>query len=108
MPVKPFKPITPIRVRTRDQGATPAVGRPVVSGRPSAMLALCTAPPAVPFAEAVEGMSAMGRSFWAEDRKVRSAATQAALGLEWRYPTYREGLAAIQRAEQAGEAFGQE
>jgi nucleoside-diphosphate-sugar epimerase len=66
------------------------------------------APPAVPFAEAVEGMSAMGRSFWAEDRKVRSAATQAALGLEWRYPTYREGLAAIQRAEQAGQAFGQE
>ena len=65
-------------------------------------------PPAVAFAEAVEGMSAMGRSFWAEDRKVRSAETQAALGLRWRHPTYREGLAAIQRAEQAGKAFGQQ
>ena len=36
------------------------------------------------------------------------ARTQAGLGLRWRHPTYREGLAAIQRAEQAGEAFGQQ
>jgi nucleoside-diphosphate-sugar epimerase len=57
-------------------------------------------PPAVPFDQALAGMSAMGRSFWAEDRKVCSAGTRAALGIEWRYPSYREGLAAIQRAEQ--------
>ncbi len=50
-------------------------------------------PPAVPFDEAVGGMSEMARSFWAENRRVRSAATQAALGLRWRYPSYREGLA---------------
>jgi hypothetical protein len=40
-------------------------------------------------------MSDMGRSFWAENRKVASAKTQAALGIAWRYPSYREGLAAI-------------
>ena len=58
-------------------------------------------PPAVPFEQALAGMSAMGRSFWAEDRKVCSAGTRAALGIGWRYPSFREGLAAIQRAEQA-------
>ena len=59
-------------------------------------------PPAVPFAEAVATMSPMARSFWAENRKVASAATQAALGRRWRYPSYREGLAAI-LAEERGE-----
>ena len=64
-------------------------------------------PPAVPFAEAEAGMSPMARSFWAENRKVASRATQAALGLAWRYPTYREGLAAI-LAEERGEGAGQQ
>jgi nucleoside-diphosphate-sugar epimerase len=50
-------------------------------------------PPAIPFAEAA--MSPMGRSFWAERRRVASAKTQAALGLRWRFPTFREGLRAI-------------
>ncbi len=59
-------------------------------------------PPLVPFDEAFESMSAMARSFWADNRRVRSARTQAALGLRWRYPTYREGLRAI-FAEEAGE-----
>ena len=58
-------------------------------------------PPAVGFEEAEAGMSAMGRSFWAESRKVASRKTQAALGIAWRYPTFREGLAAI-LAEQRG------
>ena len=57
-------------------------------------------PPPIPFAEAVGGMSAMGRSFWADDRKVRSAQTQQALGRRWMYPSYREGLRAILDAEQ--------
>lgn len=52
-------------------------------------------PPALPFDEAAPGMSAMARSFWDEDRKVASVATQAALGIAWRHPSYREGLAAI-------------
>ena len=56
-------------------------------------------PPLVLFAEAVGGMSAMGRSFWSENRRVRSEKTQAQLGLRWRYPTYREGLRAILQQE---------
>jgi len=52
-------------------------------------------PPAIPFAEAYAQMSEMGRSFWAESRRVSSAASQVALGIAWCYPTYREGLAAI-------------
>jgi len=52
-------------------------------------------PPEVPFETAWAGMSDMGRSFWAENRKVASAKTQTALGIKWRYPSYREGLAAI-------------
>lgn len=58
-------------------------------------------PPLVPFAEAVGGMSAMGRSFWNENRRVRSEKTQAQLGLRWRYPTYREGLRATLQQEAA-------
>ncbi len=59
-------------------------------------------PPAVPFAEAEATMSPMGRSFWAESRRVSSAGTQTALGLRWRYPTFREGLRAI-LAEERGD-----
>ena len=59
-------------------------------------------PPAIPFEQALPGMSAMARSFWSENRRVANAATTAALGIAWRYPTYREGLAAI-LAEERGE-----
>ncbi len=58
-------------------------------------------PPAVPFAEAEARMSPMARSFWSENRRVANAATKAALGIGWRYPSYREGLAAI-LAEEGG------
>ncbi|MEJ1979196.1 MAG: hypothetical protein WDN49_26845 [Acetobacteraceae bacterium] len=51
--------------------------------------------PLVPFAQAAAGMSAMARSFWADNRKVASRITQQRLGRAWRYPTYREGLRAI-------------
>ncbi len=57
------------------------------------------APPAVPFSEAVGGMSEMARSFWAENRRVRSAVTQEVLGYRWRYPTYREGLRGVLETE---------
>ncbi len=52
-------------------------------------------PPAIALADALPTMSPMARSFWAESRLVRSAATKTALGLAWRYPSYREGLRAI-------------
>lgn len=56
-------------------------------------------PPLLPFAEAWAGMSPMARSFWAENRRVDSRATQAALGLRWRHPDYRAGLRAILAGE---------
>ena len=61
-----------------------------------------SAPQAVPFDQAWATMSPMARSFWAENRKVCSRRTQQALGLRWRYPSYREGLRAI-LAEERGE-----
>lgn len=73
-------------------------------------------PPLVTFAEAARAMSPLALSFWSERRRVSAAATKAALRIEWRYPTYREGLAAIAghrvgrsgepgRADQAGRTF---
>lgn len=61
-------------------------------------------PPLIPYTEAAPGMSAMALSFWAENRRVSSQATQHALGLRWRHPTYRDGLAAIlaEEIEQPG------
>lgn len=59
-------------------------------------------PPEVPFEEAARSMSPMALSFWAENRKVANAITKAATGWVPRYPTYREGLAAI-LAEERGE-----
>jgi nucleoside-diphosphate-sugar epimerase len=61
-------------------------------------------PPEVRFAEIEAQMSPIARSFWQESRRVRSAVTQQALGLRWRYPTYREGLRAVLDAEAQGEA----
>ena len=61
----------------------------------AAALLAVPVPAAVPFAEAEAAMSPMARSFWADNRRVASQATQAALGYRWRYPTYREGLGAI-------------
>jgi nucleoside-diphosphate-sugar epimerase len=52
-------------------------------------------PPEIPYEVALTGMSPMARSFWAENRKVASRATQAALGVVWRHPSFREGLRAI-------------
>ncbi|MDT8342596.1 MAG: hypothetical protein RQ751_13880 [Longimicrobiales bacterium] len=39
----------------------------------------------------------MARSFYAEDRRVRSVRLREALGYRLRYPTYREGLEALLR-----------
>jgi nucleoside-diphosphate-sugar epimerase len=52
-------------------------------------------PPMVAFADALPTMSPMARSFWAENRQIANAKTKAALGIDWLYPTYREGLRAI-------------
>lgn len=59
------------------------------------------APPAIPFAQALTEMSEMGRSFWAENRRISCVRTKAALGIDWVYPSYREGLAGILAEERA-------
>lgn len=44
------------------------------------------------------GLGPMARSFYAENRRVRNDRIKRELGVTLRYPTYREGLAAILRA----------
>jgi nucleoside-diphosphate-sugar epimerase len=62
-------------------------------------------PPPVGFEQALPTMSAMARSFWAENRQVASRKTRQALGIDWRYPSYREGLRAI-LAQERGDRSG--
>ncbi len=52
-------------------------------------------PGTIPYAAAEATMSAMARSFWAENRRVASRRTQELLDYRWRYPSYRSGLAAV-------------
>jgi len=59
-------------------------------------------PPEVPFADAAQMMSPMELGFWSENRRVGNALTKQATGWAPRYPSYREGLAAI-LAEERGE-----
>ena len=53
-------------------------------------------PPEIPFASAE--LPPMARSFYGENKRVRNARLKEELGVELRYPTYREGLAALSRA----------
>ncbi len=53
------------------------------------------APPLVSWAEAAPHMSAMARSFYAENRRVRNERMKRELGVTLLYTTYREGLRAI-------------
>jgi nucleoside-diphosphate-sugar epimerase len=54
-------------------------------------------PPLVPL-DAAE-LSPMARSFYADSKRVSNALIKAELGVSLRYPTYRDGLAAILAAE---------
>lgn len=58
-------------------------------------------PPEIPY-ESAE-LSPMSRSFFAENRRVANDRIRRDLGIRLRYPTYREGLAAI-LAEESGAA----
>ena len=66
----------------------------VVTAHAAKLLGM-TPPDAVTLDDAWPAMSVMARSFWSDNRKVRSQITQQTLGYNWRYPTYCEGLAAI-------------
>jgi nucleoside-diphosphate-sugar epimerase len=52
-------------------------------------------PPMVPWDEIAPTLSAMARSFYAENRRIRNDLIKRELGVTLRYPTYREGLRAI-------------
>ncbi|MBP0463729.1 SDR family NAD(P)-dependent oxidoreductase [Roseomonas sp. PWR1] len=82
-----------------------AVESAVVTAHAARLLGL-PPPPAIPFEQARAAMSPMALSFWSENRRVANAATKAALGIAWRYPTYREGLEAI-LAEERREGLAQ-
>jgi nucleoside-diphosphate-sugar epimerase len=56
-------------------------------------------PPAQPYSQA--NLSPMAASFWSECRRIRNHKIKRALGVQLKYPTYREGLQAIFTAETA-------
>jgi nucleoside-diphosphate-sugar epimerase len=58
------------------------------------------APPEIPLEDA--DLSPMARSFYADNKRVRNDRIKAKLGVTLRYPTYREGLAAILAEERGG------
>jgi nucleoside-diphosphate-sugar epimerase len=71
---------------------------PTPTGEPIAFAAqlLGVEPPAeIPFAEATKSMSPLALSFWQECKRVRNERLKRQLGVELRYPTYREGLRAL-------------
>ncbi len=53
-------------------------------------------PPEIPFDQA--DLSPMARSFYAENKRVRNDRIKTELGVALKYPTYREGLAALMEA----------
>jgi nucleoside-diphosphate-sugar epimerase len=57
-------------------------------------------PPEVAFAEA--DLTPMARSFYEGSRRIGNALIKSELGVTLRYPTYREGLAAVIPAEEPG------
>jgi nucleoside-diphosphate-sugar epimerase len=65
----------------------------------AAELAGLPPPPEVPFEQAE--LTPMARSFYGNSRRVSNARIKSELGVSLRYPTYREGLAAIVAEETA-------
>jgi nucleoside-diphosphate-sugar epimerase len=61
-------------------------------------------PPAIPFAEASKTLSPMGLSFYGECKRLRNDALKRVLGVTLRYPTYREGLLALNEERRAASA----
>ncbi|MBS0535213.1 MAG: SDR family NAD(P)-dependent oxidoreductase [Proteobacteria bacterium] len=78
-----------------DDEPTPP-GDPIVY---AAQLLGVAPPPAIPFDVARQSMSPMAVSFYADCRRARNDRLKSVLGVTLRYPTYRQGLAAILNAE---------
>jgi nucleoside-diphosphate-sugar epimerase len=81
-------------VNVTDDAPTPP-GDPIVF---AARLLGMVPPPEIPFAEAVTTMTPLAASFYAENRRVRNERLKRVLGVTLRYPSYREGLAALHEA----------
>ena len=64
----------------------------------AALLAGVAPPPEIAFEEA--GLSPMGVSFYAENRRVANRRIKDELGVKLRCPTYREGLRALREASE--------
>lgn len=58
-------------------------------------------PPLISFEEALKSMSPMAKTFWRDRRYLSNARLYDELGITLRYPTYREGLQAILKAERS-------
>ncbi len=76
-----------------DEEPTPA-GDPIVF---AAKLLDVEPPPEISFDDAKKTMSDFAASFYTDVKRVRNGKLKSALGVTLRYPTYREGLAAIHR-----------
>jgi nucleoside-diphosphate-sugar epimerase len=55
-------------------------------------------PPEIPFDQARLSMSEMAASFYLDVKRVRNVKLKTVLGVQLRYPTYREGLSALMDA----------
>ncbi len=77
-----------------DDEPTPG-GDPIVF---AARLLGVAAPPEIPFDDAKKTMSEFAASFYTDLKRVRNDKLKSALGVSLKYPTYREGLSAIDGA----------
>jgi nucleoside-diphosphate-sugar epimerase len=69
----------------------------------AAKLAGLPLPPAIPFEDA--DLTPMARSFYEGNRRISNALIKSELGVTLRYPTYRDGLAAILADDGVGDLF---
>jgi nucleoside-diphosphate-sugar epimerase len=69
----------------------------------AAELAGLPLPPAIPFEEA--DLTPMARSFYEGNRRISNELIKSELGVTLRYPTYRDGLAAILADDGVGDLF---
>jgi nucleoside-diphosphate-sugar epimerase len=67
----------------------------------AAELAGLPLPPAIPFEDA--DLTPMARSFYEGNRRIANALIKSELGVALRYPTYRDGLAAILKDDGVGD-----
>ncbi|MCP9808090.1 SDR family oxidoreductase [Cyanobium sp. HWJ4-Hawea] len=72
----------------------------------AAHLLNCPLPRAERFGEIAPSLSAMARSFWAENRRASNRLLCQGLGYKLRYPSYRQGYLACLAEERGADWFG--